>query len=806
MTLSLAAVDAGTLLAGRYQVRRELGRGGMGVVYLCRDASSGEPVALKRLHRDKAGPEPTTGGSSKRRAPRGPRPPGDRARARLRHPRGQFAVPGDGRRAAAARCSRGSNSRAIPWPWPFTVLWSFIGPDPGRARPRARARRHPRRSEADQPDARLPRPEQRCPRCASSISGSRRWCAIRSIIGSTARRTAPRGRARGRGNARVDGARADPPRHAALRAADRSLRARQHPLPPALWSRAVHRHRRRGARRPRNQPRPELHVPPTCRPRSDRSCCASWPSAPGSASSTPATRGAHWQRLAPARRPPSRGTSASIRSPQKLEEQISLDTRLVQGPRRSARREQRPRVRARPARPAAEPARRPQRGARRASTAAVDAHVHARRAPCDGSSLLYGEAGVGKSRLAEWLCESVHERAVMVPLRARYRKIPAPLDGIVGAVNAHFGLERADRNLVEKTLINCWEVGQGRRGGAHLGRRDRRVAPPHAAGQRAFRSGRPASAFSSTRPKSGARSSSARSEKIGQSRPILLWLDDLHLASARTFETLAELLRGSGRAAHAARGHRAQRGGRRRSARPRRASTTLRAHYAGQVIELRPLVARGHATSSCCRRFRSTRPRCRRRPRAAAATRSSRSSCSTRGPRATACSWPRAATACPRKRSTSAPGPPPSCGTSVWPRFPRIFAAPRSRPRRSAATFPRASCARSCTSLAIPADPAVDALHRAQILVPSGPDRLRWPHALLQEHLLERLMAHPDAQADLPARGRCARAPPGRRHAPRRQPSRDQPAPRGRRDRRRRARARVRGEQLAPRARRRRDA
>src|SRR5262249_46455909 len=31
--------------------------------------------------------------------------------------------------------------------------------------------------------------------------------------------------------------------------------------------------------------------------------------------------------------------------------------------------------------------------------------------------LLYGEAGVGKSRLAEWLCEDVHERAVMVPLR-----------------------------------------------------------------------------------------------------------------------------------------------------------------------------------------------------------------------------------------------------------------------------------------------------------------------------------------------------------------------------------------------------
>src|SRR6185437_6741687 len=72
--------------------------------------------------------------------------------------------------------------------------------------------------------------------------------------------------------------------------------------------------------------------------------------------------------------------------------------------------------------------------------------------------LLSGEAGVGKSRLAEWLCEEVHERALMVPLRARYRKIAAPLDGIVGAVTQHYRLERADRDIVEKVLMNLWEV------------------------------------------------------------------------------------------------------------------------------------------------------------------------------------------------------------------------------------------------------------------------------------------------------------------------------------------------------------
>ena len=44
--------------------------------------------------------------------------------------------------------------------------------------------------------------------------------------------------------------------------------------------------------------------------------------------------------------------------------------------------------------------------------------------------LLVGEAGVGKSRLAEWLCEQVHEQGKMIPLRARYGRIPTPLDGI----------------------------------------------------------------------------------------------------------------------------------------------------------------------------------------------------------------------------------------------------------------------------------------------------------------------------------------------------------------------------------------
>src|SRR5262249_2459712 len=41
--------ETGMLLATRYEGIRELGRGGMGVVYLCKDLVTGERVALKRL-------------------------------------------------------------------------------------------------------------------------------------------------------------------------------------------------------------------------------------------------------------------------------------------------------------------------------------------------------------------------------------------------------------------------------------------------------------------------------------------------------------------------------------------------------------------------------------------------------------------------------------------------------------------------------------------------------------------------------------------------------------------------------------
>ena len=47
--------DVGTVLAQRYEVVRELGRGGMGIVYLCRDVVTNDRVALKRLRSPEKG-------------------------------------------------------------------------------------------------------------------------------------------------------------------------------------------------------------------------------------------------------------------------------------------------------------------------------------------------------------------------------------------------------------------------------------------------------------------------------------------------------------------------------------------------------------------------------------------------------------------------------------------------------------------------------------------------------------------------------------------------------------------------------
>ena len=109
------------------------------------------------------------------------------------------------------------------------------------------------------------------------------------------------------------------------------------------------------------------------------------------------------------------------------------------------------------------------------------------------------------------------------------------------------------------------------------------------------------------------------------------------------------------------------------------------------------------------------------------------------------------------------------------PRRARGGGARRRHPRRRASRI-------ELGALGIDAERAIVAMKRAQILLASGDDRLRWPHALLQEHLLDaalpRSRTRPQSSAPPPTRSRYH--PDGGTPA-HRAPPRAEPPPRGRR-------------------------
>ncbi|HEY2405899.1 MAG TPA: serine/threonine-protein kinase [Polyangiaceae bacterium] len=152
--------------------------------------------------------------------------------------------------------------------------------------------------------------------------------------------------------------------------------------------------------------------------------------------------------------------------------------------------------------------------------------------------LLVGPAGCGKSRIVEWLCEVVHEEGSMVPLRARYRKIHGSLDGMVGAALHHYNFERADRDTIERSLLERWKV-----------RRDDKNGRAWVAGAAEWL--RPVGTDQPVGP-SGIRFTLDTLEtrrmvtrytlrKMGGGRPLLFWLDDIHNASPATIEGLLRI-------------------------------------------------------------------------------------------------------------------------------------------------------------------------------------------------------------------------------------------------------------------------
>lgn len=80
--------------------------------------------------------------------------------------------------------------------------------------------------------------------------------------------------------------------------------------------------------------------------------------------------------------------------------------------------------------------------------------------------LLEGQAGTGKSRLAEWMCERAHEVGAAVVLRAMHSSVPGSSDGLEAMMMRHLGcvqlgraatLERARQVVLSQGVEDAYE-------------------------------------------------------------------------------------------------------------------------------------------------------------------------------------------------------------------------------------------------------------------------------------------------------------------------------------------------------------
>ncbi|EYF05378.1 serine/threonine-protein kinase [Chondromyces apiculatus] len=354
--------------------------------------------------------------------------------------------------------------------------------------------------------------------------------------------------------------------------------------------------------------------------------------------------------------------------------------------------------------------------------------------------LLAGEAGVGKSRLCEWLCEEVHERALLVPLRARYRRISAPLDGVVGAVTQHYRLERAERDIIEKVLMNVWEVSSEDEVGKTWVAAAAEWMRPTPAGSNAV--GPTGKRFRLDRPELRWLVIRKTLERVGRDRPVLIWLDDLHYASQSTFDSLMTLHRDSPMlglmVVATARSEAVETD----PAAAARLEEILKG-WSGERLDVAPLNAAQMNTL-----LRETLPL----DEAAAEAAATRSKGNPLFALQLLHAWAGGGHLALRAGKYYVPRPAMAVQAAttaeLWEE--RLAALPevlRHGARAAAALggdMRREVLLLFFETLGLPALQSIAAMQRAQILLATG-DRLRWPHALLQEHLLAQLFQQPDA-------------------------------------------------------------
>jgi serine/threonine protein kinase/tetratricopeptide (TPR) repeat protein len=392
----------------------------------------------------------------------------------------------------------------------------------------------------------------------------------------------------------------------------------------------------------------------------------------------------------------------------------------------------------------------------RARLRSIAAEMIAGKGPPHRLLILLGPAGVGKTRVAEWLCEVVHEDGRMVPLIARYRPVRTALDGMLGAATQYFNVERADRDTIERSLLERWKVDKNDRKGRSWVAGAAEWLRPMAPGDE--RVGPSGVRFTLDTLELRRLVIQFTIRRIADGRPLLFFFDDLHHAPQTTFDGLLKI-------------HREEQDQRifmlvcvrsedvQLGTPAAERLRQLREVMDGEVLEVNPMdrettsaLVRAslpldeEATAEAARRSRGFPlfalqqlhswahagelefvNGTYRVPKEVLATR----------PKTTADLWDSRVAAVPRHLRIAAYAVA-TLGTDI---------------RRDVMVA-------LLEDLKLPAEDAILQLQKAEILLPRGPGRYGWPHALLQEHLFGRLSEREDSPRMFKASAKALRLHP----------------------------------------------
>ena len=131
-----------------------------------------------------------------------------------------------------------------------------------------------------------------------------------------------------------------------------------------------------------------------------------------------------------------------------------------------------------------------------------------------------GAVGVGKSKLADWLCERAHELGAATPLRVVHERVGGTADGLAATLLRHFranGMRRAELRTRLRRILERERGAELEEPEALAGFLAPASAEERASGERVVRFSNPVEWHLLV---------ARHLERLGRERPVVLWLDD----------------------------------------------------------------------------------------------------------------------------------------------------------------------------------------------------------------------------------------------------------------------------------------